>query len=98
MFEFRTDCEPEMTPNNWDLVLYEAAIDGIRHLVRQEIDGWHPLDEITRTLTSPQSPQKVLLPRQGEVMKKVHIEGCPRLPKLRLEVIRAVDISLNTEI
>ena len=98
MFEFRSHGQREPVIEESNFILHEPAIDQVRQVVRQEVDRGDALYDIRRTHARPESPEKVLLPRQGQMVEEVDVEGVPSLSEFRLEMVGAVKVSLELEV
>ena len=81
-----------------NLILNKTAVDQISLVLRQEVDRRNKLYDIGRAHPRPESPEKVLLPRQYQVIEEVDVESVPSLTDSRLEMVRAVKVSLNLEV
>jgi hypothetical protein len=98
MFELRSQGYKEPVIEEGNFILHKTAIDQVRLVLGQEVDRGDALYEIRWADAHPESPKKVLLPRQHQVIEEVDVESVPSLTDSRLEMVRAVKVSLNLEV
>ena len=98
MFEFRSHSQREPVIKEGNFILHKTAIDQVRLLLGQEVDRGDALYEIRWADAHPESPKKVLLTRQYQVIEEVEVESVPSLSDSRLEMVRAVKVGLNLEV
>src|SRR5438094_806978 len=81
-----------------NLILNEPAVDFIRQVMRQKVDGRDRLDKIAGTDTNSKSPEEVLAACQRQVVKEICIEGVTSLSEVHLVAVGPVVVNLKLEV
>src|SRR5271170_264816 len=98
VFQLRSHGQREPVIKQGDLILRKAAVDLVRQLARQEVNRRDGLYKIRGTHARAQPPEKVLLPRQSQMVEEVDVEGVASFSEFGFEMVGAVKVSLDLEV
>src|SRR5467141_2055814 len=96
--KLRPGRDGELLPDNRDFILHESAVELVGAVTRRKHDRGSNLGSVTRTQTSPEAPEKILAPRQSQVVQEIDVEGIARLAETGLTPVRSVVIRLQLNV
>ena len=79
-------------------VLNEPAVNLVSQVVWQKVEDGDALNKIARTDAGPEPPEEILPARQGQMVKDIDVDGVTCLCVCRLEMRRAVEVSLDLDV
>src|SRR5712692_252292 len=82
--QLRPDRDGELLPDDRDFILDESAVELIRAVIGREQDRGSDLDSGTRTESGAETPEKILLHGQRQVVKEIDVECIARFAETGL--------------